>query len=346
MKVPRHFSGSTQLLGMVLETRTADCAVFVHPPEPGIPRFFASRFPKISVLYADHGLYTRDEQSRPDGVQSFFRHEWEGDPGVFDLAVIFFPKEKELAELMFSTVSAGLRQEGDVLVVGPNRGGIRAAGSLVERYFGPVRERRSARHALLLSGVRTVDPEPYQGTRRYKVRTGAGEITVVSIPGVFSHGELDDGTALLLEALGSPQFEAALDWGCGSGAIGAALALGCPAGRVDLADSSPQALEATRRTLDANGISGNVIPTDVFSGTPGRYDLIVTNPPFHEGLRTTTAVTGRMIGEAGKHLTRGGRLVLVSNSFLRYEQILGKHFGSVGTLAETTRFRVHECRRS
>lgn len=329
-----------------MKTRRADRALFVHPPEPGIPRFFANRFPEISVLYADYGFYIRDEESRPDGVQSFFRHDWEGDPGVFDLAVIFFPKEKELAELTFSTVSPGLRPNGDVLVLGPNRGGIRAAGSLMEKYFGPVMKRRSGRHALLLSGVRTIDPRSYQGTRRYTVRAGEGEITVVSIPGVFNHGELDDGTALLLEALGSPQFEKALDWGCGSGTLGAGLVLGCPRGKVDFADSSPQALEATRRTLEANGMSGNVIATDVFSGIPGRYDLIVANPPFHQGLRSTTTVTGRMIEEVGKHLTQGGRLVLVSNSFLRYEQILRDHFGSVETLAETNRFRVHDCRRS
>jgi 16S rRNA (guanine1207-N2)-methyltransferase len=331
---------------MVLETRRADRAIIVCPPEPGVPRLFADRFPEISVLYADYGLYTRDEESRPDGVRSFFRHDWEGEPGAFDLAVIFFPKEKDLAELMFASVSAGLRPEGDILVVGPNRGGIRTAGALMERYFGPVRERRSARHAVLLSGVRTVDPEPYQGMRRFTARVGDAEITAVSLPGVFSHGELDEGTALLLEALGSPQFERALDWGCGSGVVGAALALGCPGGNVDFADSSPQALEATRLTLEANSISGKVMATDVFSGVPGRYDLIVTNPPFHEGLRTTTDVTGRMIQGAGEHLNESGRLVLVSNSFLRYEQALREHFGSVRTLVETTRFRVHDCRRS
>jgi len=331
---------------MVLETKRADCAVIVYPPEPGVPGLFADRFQEISVLYSDYGLYTRDEASRPEGVQSFFIQDQGGELGVFDLAVIFYPKEKDLAELMFSRVSAGLRPGGSALVVGPNRGGIRAAGSLMERYFGPVRERRSARHAILLSGVRSVDPEPYQGERRYTVRHGETEITAVSLPGVFSHGELDDGTALLLEALGSPHFERALDWGCGSGVIGAALALGCPTGRVDLADSSPQALEAARLTLEANAVTGKVMATDVFSGVHDSYDLIVTNPPFHEGLRATTTVTGRMIQGAGKHLTEGGRLVMVSNTFLRYGQSLREHFSTVETLAETTRFRVHDCRRS
>jgi 16S rRNA (guanine1207-N2)-methyltransferase len=169
---------------------------------------------------------------------------------------------------------------------------------------------------------------------------------VVSLPGVFSHGELDNGTNLLLQELDPPQGAAVLDFGCGSGVLGAALRLTRPDCTVTLADNSALALAATRMTLAANGLSEDgVVPCDVFEGLEGTWDLIVSNPPFHDGVATDTRITEEFISHARERLNPGGRLHLVANRFLKYLPLLAKTFKRVKVTKQTTVFRVIEATR-
>lgn len=73
--------------------------------------------------------------------------------------------------------------------------------------------------------------------------------------------------------------DAALDMCCGSGCIGIALARFARA-RVTCADISPLALDLTRRNAERNGVSVNVVQSDMFSSITGKYKLIACNPPY------------------------------------------------------------------
>lgn len=72
-----------------------------------------------------------------------------------------------------------------------------------------------------------------------------------------------------------------LDLCTGSGCIGIACVthLDCEA---DLADISPDALELARQNVARHGLSKQtkLIQSDLFESINGRYDLIVTNPPY------------------------------------------------------------------
>ncbi len=162
---------------------------------------------------------------------------------------------------------------------------------------------------------------------------------------MFSHGKLDEGTDFLLAQLRALPFEKALDWGCGAGVIGAALKLAHPEKHVDFVDSNVMALEATRRTLASNGFAtDSVWPSDIFSDVHGRYDVIVSNPPFHKKLETDFSITERFLREAGEHLTGSGRLIIVANAFINYFPPLRESFGKVEVVAENTKFRVIEAK--
>ena len=73
-----------------------------------------------------------------------------------------------------------------------------------------------------------------------------------------------------------------LDLCTGSGCIGITLALLNSKIQVDLADISSDALDVARTNIEKHSLSDRVkcIQSDCFENIQGKYDLIITNPPY------------------------------------------------------------------
>ena len=82
--------------------------------------------------------------------------------------------------------------------------------------------------------------------------------------GVFSKGELDKGTELLLASL-PPLRGSVLDLGCGWGPVGVALKKDNPALTLTLVDVNRRALALAERNAAANGVSLEVLESDGFA---------------------------------------------------------------------------------
>ncbi|MBX3245651.1 MAG: methyltransferase [Myxococcales bacterium] len=181
--------------------------------------------------------------------------------------------------------------------------------------------------------------------RERRFTLDAEGLTLVSLPGVFAEGRLDDATALLLAHLELPSTGRLLDLGCGAGPLGLAAKRRASGLEVWLADADDFAVEAARRGAAANGLDVEVRSSDLYEALPGRFDVIVSNPPFHHGVGTEYEVTRRLIREAPAHLHPRGELWLVANAFLPWAETLDEVFAEVTTIAETRRFRVVRARR-
>jgi 16S rRNA (guanine1207-N2)-methyltransferase len=213
----------------------------------------------------------------------------------------------------------------------------------IARLVGPVTETVRVRHCVAHAAEAVLHPEAMDWSSSYRARVGEREFEVVSLPGVFSHGRLDRGTALLLESLASYRFGRALDWGCGSGVVGAFLRISNPAASVELTDSNVAALESARLTMEANGLeAGTVYASDGYSDVRGRFDLIASNPPFHRGYEYTTAAFEKLAREAPSHLTKRGRVMVVVGDSSPARRILGEYFGQVRTIAKSEGYMVLE----
>ena len=81
----------------------------------------------------------------------------------------------------------------------------------------------------------------------------------------------------LLRGLDAPLV---LDVGTGSGAIALAIEDEHPSARVTGVDVSDGALELAREYAAATGLNVRFEPADVREGLTGRYDLVVSNPPY------------------------------------------------------------------
>lgn len=89
-------------------------------------------------------------------------------------------------------------------------------------------------------------------------------------------------TECLVEAALAGPFAEVLDLGTGSGCILVTLLAERPAATGVGVDLSPAALQVAARNAAAHGVAGRLWLTgsDWFSGVGGRFDLIVSNPPY------------------------------------------------------------------
>ncbi|BAU76447.1 class I SAM-dependent methyltransferase [Metapseudomonas furukawaii] len=265
----------------------------------------------------------------------------------FGAAVLFLPKSRELADYLLAALAARL-PGGDLFVVGEKRGGIERAAKQLAPYGKP-RKLDNARHCQLWQVTveqAPAEPDLLRLAQRYRLELADGPLDVVSLPGVFSHGRLDRGTALLLQHLEDLPRGHILDFGCGAGVLGAVLKRRYPDSRLTLLDVDAFAAASSRLTLEANGLEAEVITATGIRGAPGELAAIVSNPPFHQGVHTHYGATEELLRQAREHLSPGGEMRLVANSFLRYPPLIEYHLGPCQTLAEGDGFRIYRARRS
>jgi 16S rRNA (guanine1207-N2)-methyltransferase len=180
-----------------------------------------------------------------------------------------------------------------------------------------------------------MDPTPLQaGYVTHSVLIDGVETSLVSKPGVFAWDRLDDGTARLIDSMEVGAGDRVLDLGCGTGLAGLAAARRAPDGVVVLVDTDIRAVRSARYTLEANGVANaDVRLFDGVSHAVSRepFDVVITNPPFHQGREVDYEVAHQFVRDSQRVLRPAGKLFLVANRFIGYDDLVRQTFGNVGT---------------
>lgn len=273
------------------------------------------------------------------------------EPETFDVAVLEAPPGRKFARRWLALAHAALKPGGQLYLAGPKAEGIESLIGDARALLGQgatlaYRDHNRIGVATKVEGVATppwaTEPGIAPGTwREFGAKLAGESFGIASLPGIFSFDRLDDGTAFLLAHLRVRPGERVLDLGCGWGALGLAAAR-AGAWQVDLLDSSLPAIAATRRNIAAAGLANaRALPSDATSAVAGeRYDLIVTNPPFHAGKGVSYDAAGAFIAGARELLTSRGRLLLVANAFIRYERAMRERYATVEIVAEDQRYHL------
>lgn len=264
------------------------------------------------------------------------------DETLFDAIILYVPKAKAEVEFLLANLMPYLKLNGLLYLVGENRGGIKSIDKQLTPYASQTTKLDSARRCSLLALEKTqacADFNLEDWLTSYAIEIQGEQLEIISLPGVFSAKELDLGTQVLLENI-TPLKGNALDIGCGAGVIGSYLLKRNPELSLDMTDINALALESTRRTLAANGLTAQVFASDVYSDVSQRYNTLVSNPPFHAGLNTHYGAAEQIIKQARQYLKIRGRLIVVANKFLRYEPLFEQSFNHCETLFATTKFKL------
>jgi 16S rRNA (guanine1207-N2)-methyltransferase len=307
--------------------------------EDDFPMVLEPHCEQVMVYTTHYGYYSKIAQHR--SIECVFSEQLNVACEA-DLLLLYWPKAKQEALFLLTMLMAKLGQGTEIVVVGENRSGIRSIEKMFAPY-GTIKKQDSARRCAFYWGECSLSPAPFvleDWFKSYDIAIADENITVKTLPGVFSHGELDVGSRLLLDTL--PKLSGnVLDFGCGAGVIGAVIAKKNPEVNLSLCDVSALAIASTNATLAANQITATAFASDVYSNINQQFDTIVSNPPFHSGLETHYDSTEQLLALAPNYLARGGLLCIVANSFLQYPPIIERHFGHCHIEAKTNKFAIY-----
>jgi 16S rRNA (guanine1207-N2)-methyltransferase len=271
----------------------------------------------------------------------------EDSEAKYDAAVLQIPKSRPFARALLFTALRALMPGARLYVIGPTHAGANTARTDAA-LLGRVRDLASrARHRLFVVDrpAELTPPEewdqPWQ--RRWIEMSAAGQrYRVMTQPGIFSWDRVDEGTEFLIEHF--PQLHdvpcrSILDAGCGYGLLGLAAERYFSPDHLVLADTDLLAVECARANVPTAKVVTHDLTDSPLAGE-GPFDLILCNPPFHQGHEKDLSFMQRFPVQASRMLAPGGRLAIVANSFLPYRRPLAEHFKTVTPLYDNGRFQI------
>lgn len=234
--------------------------------------------------------------------------------GGFAGALLGLPRSRDELVMNLHLVAARLQPGAPLVLFGRKDAGIAAAERALAAIFNQVTLAQTKFHGrILLATAPQRDPllEQIDDWRRaHQINLLGKDISLVSYPGLFAGGALDAGTALLLRLL--PQVAKApkmlLDYACGTGLLGIAARQLWPETKIHALDHDALALRAAALNLP----QAELVQAESLAACSARYDVILSNPPIHDGARQDYGVVQQLVTMAPDYLARGGQLIMVT----------------------------------
>jgi 16S rRNA (guanine1207-N2)-methyltransferase len=286
----------------------------------------------LPTTLAQHGFKTEVWNRR---LSTRFQAATMPPAGPFDAALLRLPKSKNELEMTAHIACGMLAPYGRLLVYGGNDEGVRTAANRLASLTETSQTLATRAHGRIFAIARADVGHIKSNLPEWRTARPDGW---VSYPGLFAGGDLDPGTALLLKHL--PPIAAGarvLDYGCGPGAISAAVRTRAPEATIDGVDNDAIALiAAVENVPKINAVLG----ADLTGLSQRTYDLILSNPPLHTGIREDHTALDAFLAQAPARLAHGGQVMAVVQRRIPLDQLMQKQFKHVSVAAETTAYRL------
>ena len=252
-----------------------------------------------------------------------------------DMAIVVVPRAKALARAMIAEAATKAKV---VVVDGAKTDGVDSLFKACRKALGTVPSLTKAHGRIFWFD--TTDafadwaaPPPAMGDHGY-----------VTTAGVFSDGAVDAGSQLLVAALPPKLPSRMADLGAGWGYLAGPVLERSGVSSLDLIEAEALSLACARENVQdprATFIWGDATTHQ----PPTAYDGIIMNPPFHT-IRAADPSLGRdFITSAARMLAGHGKLWMVANRHLPYEQTLRDAFRNVDIIAQNNAFKVFHATR-
>ncbi len=337
----------SQILHRSLQQLDAQTPLFINLPHCSFIDEYCSVYPSAKLTCFNSNFEYFKQHQNKTTYSSFFGATYD-ETSKHDLVVIYYPKAKQELSFILAMLQNHVLENATVILVGEKNSGINSSKKLVDNYIQHYQKADSARHCMLFTGQYHNEERPFnieQWFKNYTVNINETEIKVAALPGVFSQKKLDVGTKVLLDNLPVITSKNLLDFGCGAGVIASFIGTKYKDITLTLADVNALALISAEKTLTLNALQGNIHATNSLSNINNQFDLVITNPPFHQGLKTNYHATESFLSGIHQQIKTKGELIVVANSFLTYKPIMLKSFAVVNEVINQQGFTVFHCKK-
>jgi len=253
--------------------------------------------------------------------------------------IYYWNKNKSESEFQLINIMSCFSIGTEIFIVGNNSSGIKSAPLILKKLIN-LKIIDNAKHSILIFGC-LIKKIKFVIEDFFKIHTWK-EFFIKSLPGVFGYKKIDEGSKFLASTFSKNITGKVLDVGSGTGFLSVSLLRSSPDVILTLIDNNVAALKCSKETLHTNHLKGEVILSDLYSNIFNKFDLIISNPPFHEDLKINFNIIKKMIFYSIQYLNRNGEFRFVTNSCFKYDFLLKKTFKKYSILKINNKYKVYQ----
>lgn len=257
----------------------------------------------------------------------------------YNVLIYYWPKSKLEAQFQLYNLLSSFSIGTEVFIVGSNSSGVKSVINIFKKWM-KINKLDSAKHSILFSGILK-----YQTKFILKdfFKTHFWEnLYIKCLPGVFGYKQIDLGSKLLAYTFSNKINGKILDIGCGSGLLSAFLLKKSPNSLITMIDNKESAIISSKETFISNKLKAKIFYSNIYSNVSNKFDLIISNPPFHNDLKINFNIIKNIIINSPKYLNKRGELRFVVNSCFNYEFLLKKFFKKFSVIEKTNLYKVYQ----
>ena len=269
--------------------------------------------------------------------------------GIYDYVLIRAPKNLAFFEDILCCLTKHLGAESIVLTGFMVKYFTAGLYEKLERVIGTISPGLAKKKARVVRAM--FEREKLTSPYPTKTKLDSFERDFIHHSNLFSRDKLDIGTRFLLENMPAGNIQTVLDLGCANGVLGIRAKQVFPSAAVCFSDESAMAIKSARANY--NEYFGHSLGEASFhltncfeDGLKNHFDLVLCNPPFHQGTAIGDHIAFQMFQDAKSALKLGGTLRVVGNSHLGYQQKMKKIFGNCKIIATNKKFMILDSHKS
>ncbi|VFP85944.1 Ribosomal RNA small subunit methyltransferase C [Buchnera aphidicola (Cinara pseudotaxifoliae)] len=291
-----------------------------------------------SIMYIQYYNLYKIASKKKNNNTIIFNHFYAPHQFYLSKQLIYFcTKNKKEVQLQLTYLLSCVLKNCIIYIIGKKNSGINSIINIFSKYilFNKI---DYARNCCLYKGC--IQKKPVFYFQNF-IKTYVWNNTIIdSLPGVFGYNKIDPGSKLLISTFTKNITGKVLDLGSGTGIVGISIAKKNPSINLTLTDIYDSAIWCSANNLKKNSIIGKVLFSNIYSKIKEKYDLIVSNPPFHNNLHIESNLIYKIIINSNKYLNKKGELRIILSSFISYKKIFKNKNINYSIVLKTNRYIV------
>ncbi|WP_394204709.1 methyltransferase [Shewanella waksmanii] len=266
-------------------------------------------------------------------------------PADVDLVLMKLPKNLNYFSHQLKRLSQTLAAGTKVLIGAKAKSINKALLTTIAKHLGEANASLAWKKSRVITCIADGRPRPLPQPVNWPV--AEHNLTLSNLSNVFAANKLDIGARIMLDNLPTGEFKTIVDLGCGNGILGLCAAKQYDHADVHFVDDSDMAIASARANWQQNQTKlgqsqGHFHWDDCLThfDTQIKPDLILCNPPFHQGEAITDHIAWQMFNQSYQALANNGILHIVGNRHLNYHVKLKRIFHNCELVASNGKFVI------